>query len=268
MTVAEGFGAIVDSCLEHFRMNEQLVVADSNAEALHQARVALRRLRSALSLFKPAIKGPELRRIRAELRAVTRPMGAARNIDVMLAHRADKDPRREKMERDRRRHYAIIARTFGSQSFRDLVLSLIVWAHDGDWRAGRRAKAPLMKFTIRRIDRVWRTCEERGIYLAALSDRQRHRLRIDIKKLRYALEFVDEPLRRTGSGHRKFVRMAEGLQNALGHLNDMATARGHGAIASDAAATASAEAREMRAAGRHFRQLRRIGPYWREAAAG
>src|SRR5439155_6354200 len=59
MNVAQAFAAIVQSCLRHFRLNEGLISVDSRGGALHQARVAMRRLRSAFSLFRPAVMDDE-----------------------------------------------------------------------------------------------------------------------------------------------------------------------------------------------------------------
>src|SRR4051812_45184644 len=56
MSVAEGFTAIVLSCLEHFRSNESAFVDERDPEALHQLRVATRRLRTALDLFRPVLR--------------------------------------------------------------------------------------------------------------------------------------------------------------------------------------------------------------------
>ena len=54
-TVGEAFQRIARGCLRQFRRNETLLLATRGEDALHQARVGLRRLRSALSLFGEAI---------------------------------------------------------------------------------------------------------------------------------------------------------------------------------------------------------------------
>ena len=83
MDVADAFAAIVQSCLRHFRLNEALVVHGRKAAALHQLRVAMRRLRSAFSLFKPALAQ---RRFRAAAEA-----GDARaQIPEVLGERLDR----------------------------------------------------------------------------------------------------------------------------------------------------------------------------------
>ncbi|HEU0311036.1 MAG TPA: inorganic triphosphatase, partial [Sphingomicrobium sp.] len=55
ISVAEGFTAIINACLKHFRLNEPMLIERRDSEALHQLRVAIRRIRSALWLFRPAV---------------------------------------------------------------------------------------------------------------------------------------------------------------------------------------------------------------------
>ena len=57
MTASQAFAAIVHECVRHFRLNQALIIAERDPDALHQARVAMRRLRTAFSLFRPAIRG-------------------------------------------------------------------------------------------------------------------------------------------------------------------------------------------------------------------
>ncbi|MGO6747747.1 CHAD domain-containing protein, partial [Rhizobium ruizarguesonis] len=61
------FREIAASCFRQFRLNEEILRQRRNSEALHQARVALRRLRSAFSQFKPLLKGDEPSRLQGEL---------------------------------------------------------------------------------------------------------------------------------------------------------------------------------------------------------
>jgi triphosphatase len=82
MTVAQGFAAISQSCLKHFRLNEPLIVQSRDPVALHQARVALRRLRSASSLFRPALVDTEFPRLREELRWFTGQLSWAKHATL------------------------------------------------------------------------------------------------------------------------------------------------------------------------------------------
>lgn len=264
-TVASGFSAIVTACLKHFRLNEPLAVRDRDAEALHQLRVAVRRLRTALWLFKPAAKGEEFRDLNEQLKSFTRELGAVRNIDVILSTLPPGDPARSQLEKDRHQLYGKIVRKLGTQKFRLFILDLLGWAHGGEWREGSQSGLPLMPFALKRLDRLWRGIEERARDLGNLSIAERHRLRIDAKKIRYALEFLSKPLRRCGKAPSKFVKAAEGLQDSLGLLNDLATREQ--LLSPWPVPPEKLAARYLRQARKCLRQMDQIGPFWRRAEA-
>jgi triphosphatase len=261
-TVASGCAAIVTACLKHFRLNEPLFVRDRDPEALHQLRVAIRRLRTALWLFKPVVKGVEFERIDDQLRDLTRKFGAARNIDVILSSMGANDPARPQLERDQRFLYGRILRKLNTVRFRSFFLEILCWAHAGEWRQGGEAGGPLMPFAARRLDRLWRRIRGRGAKLRQLSELQRHRLRIDAKKMRYALEFLDGLSAADRKEQRGFTAAAEGVQDALGHLNDLATRRA--LLSWPIQPSAKDESRAFRAARLHLRKMQRIGPIWSE----
>ena len=54
-TPVEAFRSIALGCLEHFQRNEKGLLTGGDSEFIHQARVALRRLRSAIKLFAPVL---------------------------------------------------------------------------------------------------------------------------------------------------------------------------------------------------------------------
>lgn len=83
-TAGEAFASIVDTWIRQFRLNEDLLRLEPHADALHQARVALRRLRSALSLFKPILADAQFEHLAGELRWLARSLGDARDLDVLL----------------------------------------------------------------------------------------------------------------------------------------------------------------------------------------
>jgi inorganic triphosphatase YgiF len=261
MSVAEGFATVASACLKHFRMNEPLLIAEHDAEALHQLRVAIRRLRSALWLFRPAIRDGRLVGFQDQLRNFTRELGAARNIDVILASLPPGDPARSHLEDNRKRLYAKIVRKLDSRSFRLFMFDLFAWVQAGKWRAHKKACGPLMPFAIKRLDRLWARINQKAEFLSRLTDTERHKLRIETKKMRYAVEFLAEPFRLLADVRTKFVKAAEGIQDRLGDLNDLATrqellfARSHPSVG-------KARSRHLRAAKRHFSKLREIGPFW------
>ncbi|PSJ39066.1 CYTH and CHAD domain-containing protein [Allosphingosinicella deserti] len=274
MTVAESFAAIVHACLKHFRLNEGLIVERRDAEALHQARVAMRRLRSALSLFAPAIADPEFARLREELRWFTGTLGDARNLDVLLQRFADEAlPAEDEaaLTASRDAAYAQVLAALGSGRARTLMLDLVGWIELGAWRTGDAATAPILSFALDRLERRWRKIKKAGPQLKTLDEEPRHRLRIEIKKLRYALEFLAglfDP-----DSHKAFLHAMANMQEELGALNDFATARG---LLSEIPGIAperipapgrDAERKHLRKAQKAFANVRAVGPYWREAVA-
>ena len=261
-TVAEGFEIIVSSCLRHFRLNELLVIESRNVEGLHQARVAMRRLRSALALFRPAVRGQEYRRIKSELSWFTAELGDARNLDVYLTRDLSRD-QRQLVEERREEAYGLAIAAMESTRFQRLMLDLAGWAAAGDWRDNSRAAKPIRPFVNRRIDRLWSKIPSDNV--SNMGDKRRHRLRISIKKLRYALEFTEvlhpsKPRRRG-----KFMKAVKEMQGSLGDLHDIVIARSIGTLNSWLLAPGPSSKEEkgmVRDAGRALHRLNKIGPYW------
>ena len=60
LSVAEAFQIIARACVRHFRLNEPLLIASRSAEPLHQARVAIRRLRCGAILVRAYSDGQRI----------------------------------------------------------------------------------------------------------------------------------------------------------------------------------------------------------------
>jgi len=268
MTVAEGFATIVTACIRHFRRNEPLVIEKRTMSALHQARVAMRRLRSTLTLFRTVVADDEFMALRDELRWFTGKLGDARNLDVYLQGDLPRDEKRT-LKAKRERVYDQVIETMESARFRRLMLDLIAWAYLGEWRTRGNACMPLEPFVNRRIDRLWAKIG-RARHLPHMDDEERHQLRIQVKRLRYALEFV-EPLHAHESERQKaFAKAVEDLQEALGHLNDMVVARSM--VMADVwpiepVQRSDEERGFLHEAEQAIGRLRKIGPYWRSQEA-
>jgi triphosphatase len=265
MSVAEGFATIVSACLRHFRLNEQLIVDKRQAEPLHQARVAMRRLRSAMSLFRSAIGDAEFARLRDELRWLTRELGDARNLDVFL-QRDLKPGQRKRIEARRIAAYDRVIEALESLPVRMLMLDLVNWSMLGEWRNRANAQRALGPYVGRRIDRLWGRIMHHD-RIGGLHEEERHRLRIEIKKLRYALEFTEALYARHQERQKRFANAVEDTQEALGHLNDAAVARTlvePGVWPIEPVRLDDSQRALIRDAEDAMHHLRRIGPYWRE----
>jgi inorganic triphosphatase YgiF len=284
MKAADGFAIIFYACLRHFRLNEDLIVRRRDPGALHQSRVAMRRLRSAFSLFRTVIADEEYQRLREEVRWFTNQLGDARNLDVMLkrfpANEAEDRMRlRQILEERRELAYDGVLDALGSQRLRMLMIDLVGWVETGVWRVENPpAQRPLTEFARTQLDKRWRKVKKGGAALGSLEPEPRHQLRIEVKKLRYAVEFLaslisgEERLRR----QKTFVGALEEMQERLGELNDAETAQ-HllGDLFSETEDPASlnqareqlaspqSEQAQLVAAQEGHSRLLEAGPYWR-----
>jgi triphosphatase len=266
IAVAEGSALIAHSCIRHFRLNEPIVLRRRDPAALHQVRVAMRRLRAALSIFRPALEDSHFDGLRDELRWFTGQLGDARNLDVYLEQKRLSAGVRKALGKERRLAYDRVIEALQSKRLRMLMIDLAAWIAVGKWRHSEKAKRPLASYATRRIGRIWQKVAAHG-ELQPMQDAERHELRIEIKKLRYALEFV-EPLH-AGVGRRQmqFGKAVEALQDALGVLNDLVTTRAIATAAGDSRALARLADAEVHNKCLHEAQacldrLRKIGPYW------
>ena len=230
MTAAQAFQHIAQACLRQFRLNEGVLLEDRLAEALHQARVALRRLRSAFSIFRPLFKGDEqAATLRNELRTLAAELGNARNLDVLVEH-APEGGIHERLKAAREEAYGQVEMTLASPRARSLLLDLVEWLAVGEWLKAAKTEdlrsEPARDFAAAALNRLRRKVKKDGRDLEKADDETRHEVRKDAKKLRYASEFFAAlfDAKRERKRHKRFLAALEDLQDHLGALNDLATA--------------------------------------------
>ena len=117
----QAFETVARLCLEHADANEPLVDVHGDHEAVHQFRVAYRRLRSLFSLAREVSQtDPEAARIKANLRELTVAFGPARDLDVFREGHPDlSEANARRLEKARVTAYgdaqAFLARRHGSR---------------------------------------------------------------------------------------------------------------------------------------------------------
>src|SRR5256885_13970967 len=75
-----------DAIIEKLRKTAPAALHDGEPEAIHDARVATRRMRAALRLIRPLISDEHRKPLARALRKLRRQLGEARDLDVMLDH--------------------------------------------------------------------------------------------------------------------------------------------------------------------------------------
>lgn len=238
-SVEVGLQAIVGNCLAQIQGNETGVVQGDDPESVHQMRVGVRRLRSALRLFDRVAPCP--RALRGEVKWLAEILGAARDWEVMAGitlpgiekacpAEAGLVPLRVAVQDQAKERRREAAAAVNSQRYSRLLLALGHWTQTTHTResipaAQQAALAALLEQSAPRMLKRWHAkLLKRGDGLQSLSPEARHQVRIVAKRVRYAAEFFSSlyPLRRM----RPYVKTLVALQDELGRLNDAEVAAG------------------------------------------
>lgn len=239
MTIEEAFRVIVENCLAQVQANEPGVTRERDIESVHQMRVGLRRLRSALQMFKAVIPCPD--DIKAELKWLGSQLGAARDWDVLtgstlpkvaqeLADKATLAPVRKAAQDRATPSHDEAATAVLSTRYTKLILVFYSWVQGAGWRQSltpaqhRRLMRPICRFAEKTLVRDQERLLKRGRRLKGASPETRHMVRIAAKKTRYATEFFQSlyPADRV----RPYVKALSRMQDELGWLNDASVATG------------------------------------------
>jgi triphosphatase len=229
MAAGEAFALIAASCIRQYRLNEDLLLRSAGAEAVHQARVGLRRLRTAFWLFRPLLSNDDkIAMFAAELRWLAGELGEIRDIDVLLPQLDA--PQRRTIAALREARFQHLRNQLQTGRARSLPIELAEWLAIGAWRS-RPADADMLDADLRgfasdRLERLRKRIKREGRGLSEFGDEHRHEIRKDAKKLRYATEFFVGlyPGRKARRRMDRFLARLEALQDKLGELNDRAAA--------------------------------------------
>lgn len=294
MPVEAALQRIGRSCLAHLLRNEAAAL-DAQPEGVHQMRSAVRRIRSALSSLKKVVPGRERRWVSEQLAWLAGPLGPARNLDVFvtellrpagaeLAGDPDLEDLADTLERSRRAAYDRVAEQILSERYTAAMLRLLRWFEAGAWRgSGSSATlaAPIGEIAPRLLDRRRRKVRQRSKGFRRQTPRQRHKLRIAVKKLRYAIELLGRLF--DPDDLQRYVKPLRRLQDDLGYANDVRVA--HDLVA-ELRANADPESPVARAGARllewhdrtlvkgeralreHLYRLNRATPFWRKQEEG
>ena len=229
MTPVEAFRSIALGCLEHFQRNEKGLLEGSDPEFVHQARVALRRLRSAIKLFAPVLPPEFVSAYGQTWQTLASALGDARNWDVFLeetlppiqaAFPDDRDIKRLRNEARQRAKSA--RRSINRLQAVSEYPRLLVEFTSAIYSLTDTLSLPLKEFANERITIHAKRARKLAIHHADLSPDERHRMRISFKKLRYTLEFFACLLQQKRLPN--YLAALSQLQDELGLINDHVTA--------------------------------------------
>jgi inorganic triphosphatase YgiF len=220
--------AIVLETLRHFQSNAAGITRRDNIEFIHQMRVALRRLRSAVTAFSN-ITGDEFwQMIDTETRWLAGLLGDVRDIDVLLTetlpalelpatNNALLRALNRTFQQQRKSNYKTLLDALGSARYGTLLLRLLHWLNM-DTVAQVSKNKSLKKFSKRGLTKRRHQVERIAKHWHTLDGDERHTLRKRAKKLRYAIEFFSG-LYKTKLVER-YLNKLQAAQQLLGTAND------------------------------------------------
>ena len=242
-TAGEAFTAIGLSCLKQVLSNQQAVM-NKEGEGVHQMRVGLRRLRAAISVFKRLLGDAETEPVKRELKWLTEELAPGREYDVLIKEQVAPLRRAEpetgelrsltrRLEERRDGGLDRASDVVAGDRFRRLGLSVALWLVNGAWSrdddalARPRRGQPAIDFAAEELRRRQRKIRKKLDELGELAPRQRHKLRIAVKKLRYSCDFFASlfEARKQRSRREALGKILKTLQGSLGMLNDIAIHR-------------------------------------------
>ncbi len=243
----EAFRLLAYELLAMWQANEALALRLDDPEYVHQSRVALRRLRTLLGLFRGALPKPFTQARRARFAALANGLGAARDaddvLDTLLAPITTQGPVGTDMQR---LVAALEARRDAERvSLRHVEASADRGRAQLEFAAALHVLKPDAELLVAHVardamKRVRRDARDSLAEAAAGDVAQLHRLRIVLKRLRYGLDFFASlwPQKISEYSHA----LAE-LQESLGAINDAAMGnRLLGEVAGDDPGLAAARA--------------------------
>jgi triphosphatase len=242
-TAGQAFQAIAGGALAQIAANAQALKTARPPAALHQLRVGVRRLRSAMSIFAPMLADDGFAGVKAELRWLAGELDQARDLDVFIqdtyrpAQEQDPDLTGleafgERLSAARKQAYDRVEAAVLSPRFRALMLASLAWIEAGDWwvgddplLAGLRDR-PVAVLAAEQFEARRHKVIKQGGRLAQMTPHARHKLRIKVKRLRYACGFFGSLYSgKAGKTHKAFSAAARDLQDSLGALTDIAFSR-------------------------------------------
>jgi inorganic triphosphatase YgiF len=235
-TVDEVIGTLLGGCQHHLLVNQIVAERGRDPEGVHQMRVALRRMRTISSLLHRQFNLASLEGFNSEAKWLGKLLGAARDWDVFLTDTlrapsealgqdVDFDSLRRAAEPHRIAAYASLREALASPRYSRFQLSVRRWIQARSWRNELRNRSlavlvePASAFAGRALTELHGKALKRGRHFRHLQPEARHKVRIAVKKLRYATDFFQASHAVSGEA-KGFLGCITALQEALGHEND------------------------------------------------
>ena len=229
--VATALSDTIAACTRHIQANIAGAKRGQDPEYLHQVRVGVRRLRAALSVYRDVISVGKRRSVGRALRRFEHSLGPARDWDVLVG-KFDRAKHITAGQRHDLSELIKLAKVRRSEVHDRLGKALNATEFAKLLRAAKYVgvgsgsetilRMPIQNFAVQALETRDRQARRLGHHIRSLDDTDLHRLRICIKKLRYASEFFEGlwPQAET----EQYVELLQQIQDELGKMQDAVSA--------------------------------------------
>jgi CHAD domain-containing protein len=203
-----------------------------DADALHEMRIALTRLRTVIAFFSPMVAGPQQARLSDELKWLNAHLGPVRDLDVSIERLKGVKKRgpqaaHRSWSRKRAEYQRHLTRALRSVRYRRLVKSISDWIERGSWSTKREEQAakqracPVGDYSAHKLMRWREKLIKRSRHLDEIGTEKRHRVRLLNKRLTYAVEAVADLAPKSETSRlQATLKVLRKAQRSLGQLND------------------------------------------------
>jgi CHAD domain-containing protein len=238
MTAEDSFRLTLLECQAQVAGNVMPVLRGRDPKGLHQMRVGFRRMDAAFSAFGSAFKTKTLVALKERAKTITKAIGPARDMDVFTeellepAAKAHGEARafaglKRRTDKMREAAWDEAVSSVDSEGFQKLLddlshaIEACIWRREHEGTSGFLDRIEAV--AAKTLDKRMKKARERAGHLKSLNRRECHKLRIALKKTRYAAEFF-RPLH-DGKESSRFIKGLSKMQDILGALNDVEAAR-------------------------------------------
>ncbi|MEO5362939.1 MAG: CHAD domain-containing protein [Magnetococcus sp. DMHC-8] len=241
-SINEAFAAILRHNFDDMCNWIPVAYQREDIEGVHQVRVALRRLRSAVAIFRKVIPRAITDPWNEEMRWIAGEFGPTRDLDVLISEGLDgvagrmplpegEAKVREMAIRHQDAAYERLRLLLDSERYQRFVTHFDQWITVRGWfqvdmPSETRAYlgTGIVQYAKRVLGKRMSVVLTAGDALETRSDMELHQLRIECKKLRYATEFFAALFDQKGMA--EFTQQLKEVQGLLGTMNDVAVMPG------------------------------------------
>jgi CHAD domain-containing protein len=235
MACDTAFRIVARRHLDSLNTNHQ-ATCDGDPTALHQMRIALTHLRTAILFFSPMVHDAVRDEVRDELKWLNSELGAVRDLDVAADRVKTLDQKRPQpaevlnsWNAKRSEGHSYLTRILGSVRYRWLIDQTTGWIENGPWstkkgkQAAKERGSPIGPYSASKLEEWEDKLLKKSRKLRKMGTKKRHRLRLFNKKLTYSIDSLEDLF-----ADKKFSKQKAALkhlskaQKSLGQLNDAA----------------------------------------------